>query len=88
MSQKSDTSNPVLEDYDALFDKVGGTELAWPRQKEVAKIGVKMGWELTKAIQEFSRSTQRLGEINMYLTGVIAIATVVYAAVELYKLFR
>ena len=81
MCQKSDRPNPVSEDYAALFLKVGGTQLDWPRQALVAQIGVKMGWELTEALKEFSRSTRRLSWVNLVLTGVIAAATVVYACV-------
>ena len=88
MSQKFERPNPVSEDYEALFLKVGGTQLDWPRQALVAQIGVKMGWDLTEAIQEFSHSTQRLGRVNTWLTGVIALATLVYALVEVIKLAR
>ena len=79
MSKKPDRPNPVSEDYEALFLKVGGTQLDWPRQALVAQIGVKMGWELTEAIQEFSRSTRTLSRVNLVLTAVIAVATAVYA---------
>lgn len=87
MSQKSERPNPVSEDYETLFRDVGRTVDAWPRQTTVAKIGVKIGWEMTEALKEFSHSTQTLGRVNIWLTGVIAFATLVYAAVELYKLF-
>jgi len=85
MAKKSDQSNPVSEDYEALFEEVGRTERDWPRQRAVAKIGVKIAWEMTEAVKEFSDSTQRLGRVNMWLTGVIAFATLVYAAVELFR---
>ena len=79
MSQKSDPSNPVSEGYEALFDEVGRHDLAPPRQKAVAKIGVKIGWEMTEALKEFSRSTRTLSWVNLALTAVIAVATAVYA---------
>ena len=79
MSQKFERPNPVSEDYETLFEEVGRSDLAPRRQKAVAKIGVKMGWDLTEALKEFSRTTQRLGRVNLALTFVIAVATAIYA---------
>lgn len=79
MSQESDRPNPVSEEYDVLFDEVGRHQLEPPRQKAVAKIGVKIGWEMTEAIKEFSSSTRTLSRVNLVLTAVIAVATAVYA---------
>ena len=79
--QEPDPTNPVSESYEELFREVGQKTDAWTREKEVAKIQVKMVWEMTEALKEFSQATQRLSWVNITLTAVIAVATAVYALV-------
>lgn len=61
-----------------------GVEIAWELAETVQEFSHSMqesGREVGEAITDFSRSTQRLARVNLALTVVIAVGTIVLAYV-------
>lgn len=78
--EEPDLTNPVSESWKQLLEQTSLSVSPWGVSPlPLAKLGAKGVWELTQAIQEFSRSTRRLSWVNLGLTAVIAVATAVYA---------